>query len=77
MTLKAFTFKCPRLDSNQHTRRRCDLNTVRLPFRHLGIQDDKDILFPEIPKQSKHYFVKIVVRDFGIRQNIRKPGIRK
>lgn len=27
---------CPRLDSNQHALRRCDLNTVRLPISPLG-----------------------------------------
>ena len=41
-----FCIMCPRLDSNQHTRRRCDLNTVRLPISPLGhFRSTKLLLF--------------------------------
>lgn len=37
ITLQREAEWCPRLDSNQHASRRCDLNTVRLPISPLGL----------------------------------------
>ena len=51
---------CPRLDSNQHASRRCDLNTVRLPISPLGHKFSETRIITKQNKNVKRFSKKFL-----------------